>query len=461
MISDSPEYSKIAAEEMSGQLTSVLVQSCLSFKKVELPNRVVRMAQHCLLDWAAVTLGGISDPLADIVTETVCSESEGGSCTLVGSARRGSQMQAALVNGTISHALDYDDVNSRMHGHPTVAVLPAVLAVAEAEGASGADLIRAFVGGYQIAGQLGAAMGETHYLRGFHATSTIGSIAAAAGCAILLKLNKHQIETALALAATQSAGLKANFGTMAKPLHAGKAASNGVLAARLAQKGFSARSNIFERDQGFGLTMSDDFSPNLAIGPDWEIEGNLFKYHAACYLTHSSIEALLKLRAREKIDPKDVACVRLHVPEGHRKVCDLPDPQTGLDVKFSIRHLAALALYGENTSSLSLFSESTARDPKFGALREKVELVHDDIPRVRYEVKVVVETSDGRILVAHHDVGEPASDLDAQEKALRAKTDALVDPVLGAGAGFALFKAVAALPAAGSVADYLNATNPN
>mgnify|MGYP003665443578 CR=1 FL=1 len=442
MISDSQEYSKIAAEEMSGQLTSALVQSCLSFKTVELPNRVVRMAQHCLLDWAAVTLGGISDPLADIITETVCSESEGGSCTLVGSTRRGSQMQAALVNGTISHALDYDDVNSRMHGHPTVAILPAVLAVAEAEGASGADLIRAFVGG-------------------FHATSTIGSIAAAAGCAVLLKLNKHQTETALALAATQSAGLKANFGTMAKPLHAGKAASNGVLAARLAQKGFSARTNIFERDQGFGLTMSDDFSPGLAIGPDWEIEDNLFKYHAACYLTHSSIEALLKLRTREKIDPKDVAAVRLHVPEGHRKVCDLLDPQTALDVKFSIRHLAALALYGENTSSLALFSEDTARDPKLGALREKVELVHDGIPRVRYEVQAVVQTSDGRIMVAHHDVGEPARDLDAQEKALRAKTNALVDPILGAGAGIALFTAVSALPAAGSVADYLNATKPN
>jgi len=449
------------ANNKAKPLTSLLVQSCLSAMDTELPFKVVQMAQHCLIDWAAVTLGGTRDPLANIITETACFENEGGSCTLVGSTRRASQMQAALVNGTISHALDYDDVNSRMHGHPTVAILPAILAIAEVEGASGADLVRAFVGGYQIAGKLGAAMGETHYLRGFHATSTVGSIAAAAGCAILLKLDRRQIENAIALAATQSAGLKANFGTMAKPLHAGKAASNGVLAVRLAQKGFSARNEILERDQGFGLTMSDDFSPSLAMGPDWEIEDNLFKYHAACFLTHSSIEALLKLSAREKINPKDVIAVQLHVPEGHRKVCDLRDPQTGLDVKFSIRHLAALALYGANTSSLALFTEETARDSKLCALRERVDLVHDDVARIRYEVQVVVELSNGRIVTAHHDVGEPARDLNIQEKALRSKADTLIDPVLGIGAGAALFAAVSALPTAVSVADYLKATTPN
>jgi len=449
------------AEDMKDGLTSQLVHSCISLHTKELPERITRMAQHCLLDWAAVTLGGTADPLAKIITETACEESESGSCTLVGSTRRASQVQGALVNGTISHALDYDDVNSRMHGHPTVAIAPAVLAVAEVEGASGADLIRAFVGGYQIAGQLGAAMGGTHYLRGFHATSTVGSVAAAAGCAILLKLDEQQTEVALALAATQSAGLKANFGTMAKPLHAGKAASNGVLAARLAQKGFTARTEIIERDQGFGLTMSDDFSPSLATGPEWEIEDNLFKYHAACYLTHSSIEALRKLRVREEINPDDVIAVRLHVPEGHLKVCDLRNPQTGLDVKFSIRHLAALALHGADTSSLELFTEDVARDPELGTLRDRVELVHDGIERVRYEVCAVVDLSDGRSVMAHHDVGVPAKDLDAQEQALLAKANVLVDPVLGAGAGAALFKAVLALPMAESVTDYLKATTPN
>ena len=448
-------------QQNTAPLTEVIVATCDWARSVDLPDHVVRIAQHCLLDWAAVTVGGLRDPLSAIITETACEDSEGGPCTLVGQRGKATQLQAALVNGTISHALDYDDVNSRMHGHPTVAVAPAVLAVAEAGGHSGKDLIRAFVGGYQVAGQLGAAMGELHYRRGFHATGTIGAVAAAAGCAILMGLDSEQTRNALALAATQSAGLKANFGTMAKPLHAGKAAQNGVLAARLAQKGFTARDGIFERDQGFGPTMSDDFSPELAAaGPDWEIENNLFKYHAACYLTHSSIEALRQLQAKTPVDPANVTAVRLHVPEGHTKVCDVRVPKTGLDVKFSIRHLAALALNGANTASLDLYSDTTAQNPDLGTLRRKVELVHDAVARPRYEVDVVVETSDGQTLTSAYDVGTPASDLDMQENALRLKAASLVDPVLGDGAASKLFAAVDALPSAPSVADYLAATTP-
>ncbi|WP_407495827.1 MmgE/PrpD family protein [Pseudooceanicola sp. MF1-13] len=448
----------VSTQESPTSLTEVIGATCDRFRTVQLPDHIVRIAQHCLLDWAAVTVGGLRDPLAAIITETACEDSIGGPCTLVGQTGRVTQLQAALVNGTISHALDYDDVNSRMHGHPTVAVASAVLAVAEAGGHSGADLIRAFVGGYQVAGQLGAAMGELHYRRGFHATGTIGAVAAAAGCAILMGLTPEQTRNALGLAASQSAGLKANFGTMAKPLHAGKAAQNGVLAARLAQKGFTSRDGIFERDQGFGPTMSDDFSPELANGPEWEIEDNLFKYHAACYLTHSSIEALRQLQAKTPVDPETVSAVRLHVPEGHSKVCDVRDPKTGLDVKFSIRHLAALALNGANTASLDLYSDVTAQNADLGTLRKKVELVHDNVVRPRYQVDVVVETTDGRKLKSAYDVGTPATDLDMQEKALRLKASSLMDPVLGDGAADTLFQAVDALPTAPDLSAYFAAT---
>lgn len=440
-------------------LTAHLADTCLALHQSALPGHVLRLARHCLLDWAAVTIAGTKEPLAGIMARTLASgEAAAGACSLAGSAGRASEFQAALLNGTVSHALDFDDVNERMLGHPTVAIAPAVLAVAEREGLSGDALLRAFVGGYQVAARLGAAMGESHYARGFHATATVGAVGAAAGCSILLRLDERQTRIALSLAATQAGGLKANFGTMAKPLHAGKAAANGVLAARLAQQGFTAREDALEHDQGFGSAMSDDFQPGRAFAadaPEWEIEDNLFKFHAACYLTHSSIEALRQLRSRERIEPDEVAAVRLDVPAGHRKVCDIVTPRSGLDVKFSIRHLAALALYGENTSALSLYSAQTAHDERYVALREKVTLVHE-VASSGFGATVAVDLADGRTVVAHHDVGQPLRDLDAQERALLEKAHSLVVPVLGPDAAKRLFAAIDALETSGSVTDVMS-----
>lgn len=398
------------------ELTAYLGSICIEMHEADLPVGILRLARHCFLDWAAVTIAGAREPLSGILASALVPEAGNGACSIAGTARRSSEVEAALVNGTLGHALDFDDVNARMHGHPSVAVLPAIMAMAETDAKNGSDALRAFVGGYQVASRLGAA-----------------------------------------LAATQAGGLKASFGTMAKPLHAGKAASNGVLAARLAQHGFTARADTLEHDQGLGAAMSDDFQPARAVteAPEWEIEDNLFKYHAACYLTHSSIEALCRLSAREGIAPKDVLAVRLHIPPGHRKVCDIAEPRTGLDIKFSIRHLAALALYGENTAALELYSEAAATDTRFSALRAKVSLVDDnDLPG--FAARVAVDLADGRTCVAQHDVGKPGRDLDAQEGALRQKAATLVTPILGPDATDKLFSAVDALEAADSVADYMS-----
>ena len=438
-------------------LTAYLGDICVAMHDADLPLGVLRLARHCFLDWAAVTIAGAREPLSGIIGAALAPEAQGGVCSLAGAGRRCGASEAALINGTLGHALDFDDVNARMQGHPSVALMPAIMAIAEANGRSGGDALRAFVGGYQVASRLGAALGGSHYARGFHATATVGSVAAAAGCAILLRLDSEQTRIALALAATQAGGLKASFGTMAKPLHAGKAAANGVLAVRLAQHGFSARADTLEHGQGLGAAMSDDFQPERAASaaPEWEIEDNLFKYHASCYLTHSSIEALSRLVARDGISPEDVSGVRIHVPAGHRKVCDILHPRTGLDIKFSIRHLAALALYGENTAALPLYSEATANDPRYTALRSKVTVV-DDPGQPGFGARVCVDMTDGRSCVAEHDVGAPVRDLDVQEKMLRQKAATLVTPILGAAAAEQLFAAVDALETAGSVADYMS-----
>lgn len=458
-----------SAEDQKTGFTRAAADWVASSDKLEMPDPILRLAQQCLFDWFAVTIAGTNEDLAPLITATATEgEVVRNGTALFGQRVRATEQRAALINGTIGHALDFDDVNLRMHGHPTVPIAPALLAVAEQENLSGDAVLRAFVVAYQIAGRLGHAMGDTHYGRGFHATGTIGTVAAAAGCAALLKLDADRTEAALSLAATQASGLKAMFGTMAKPFHAGNAAANGVMAVRLAKSGFTARPGGLERAQGFGTTMSDDsrfsgedFRSTPLGAPEWEITGNLFKYHAACYLTHSTIEALARLRERRAIDPSEVETIALHVPESHRSVCDVTEPKTGLDIKFSIRHLAALALTGANTADLSLYSEATATNAHLSALRSRTRLVTDDMTSAdRYGTKVVVSLKDGTTLEASWDVSTPVNDLDAQEAALRTKAVTLVDPKLGSGAANRLLAAIGRLPESSDLKDLLGAVTP-
>jgi 2-methylcitrate dehydratase PrpD len=428
-------------------VTADLTRICLQARGTEIPPHCIRLAQQCLLDWLSVAIAGSPETGPAILRTVLQGEAAGAPASIVGGAHRASERDAALINGTMGHALDFDDVNLRMHGHPTAPIAPALLAIGEVENLPGDTVLRAFIGAYQVAGRLGAAMGETHYAGGFHATATVGAVAAAAGCAIALNLDAAETETALGLAATQGAGLKAMFGTMAKPFHAGRAAEAGVLSARLAAAGFTARAGSIDHPQGFGAALSDDYDP-ARPGPEWEIERNLFKYHAACYLTHSTIEAIGDLRRREPVDPGDVERIELHVPASHRSVCDVLEPASGLDVKFSIRHLAAMALCGMDTADLGLYSAEIARDARLSRLRARVEICPADAGR--YGARVAVRTRSGTLHEAEWDVSQPENDLDRQEEKLRAKSRAIVDPVLGQGASDRLWFAVAALADGGS-----------
>lgn len=458
---------KTAADQTIG-FTQAAATWVSGAHELVIPAPVLRLAEQCFFDWFAVTIAGTSEELTPLISAAATEgESASNGVALIGQQGSATEQRAALINGTVSHALDFDDVNLRMHGHPTVTIAPALLAMAERENLSGTAVLRAFVVAYQVAGRLGHAMGDTHYGRGFHATGTIGAVAAAAGCAVLLRLNRDQTETALGLAATQASGLKAMFGTMAKPFHAGNAAANGIMAARLAQRGFTARQGGLEHAQGFGPVMSDDsrffaedFEHTSSGAPDWEITGNLFKYHAACYLTHSTIEALARLRQRRQIDLSEVESIALYVPESHRSVCDVTEPKTGLDIKFSIRHLAALALTGANTADLSLYSEATAKDAHLSALRARTHLVTGGVAADSYGSKVVVSFKNGMAIEASWDVSTPVSDLDAQEAALRSKAITLIDPKLGNGAADRLLAAIGGLSAATNLSDLLKAATP-
>jgi 2-methylcitrate dehydratase PrpD len=414
-------------------VTAELAERASAVRYAELHEDIRRLARQCLLDWLAVTLAGSGEELSRILADQAIEDGGKPAATLVGRAEKTSAQQAALVNGAASHALDYDDVNQAMGGHPSVPIVPALLALGEHRDASGADFIAAFVAGYETECRVGALVLPDHYARGFHSTATVGSFGAAAACAHLLGLDAEKTAIALGIAATQAAGLKSMFGTMCKPLHAGKAAQNGLLAALLAARGFTSRADALECAQGFAATQSSDFHPERALAEvpgGYHLRNNLFKYHAACYLTHAPIECAKKLRREHAIDPSAVRQVALEVDAGASKVCNILAPKTGLEAKFSLRLTTAMALAGVDTARLEVFSEDNARNPALAALRDKVNVEFlPNWPHTRAELEVTL--ADGRVLQAAHDSGVPEADLEQQGRRLEQKFASLAEPVLG------------------------------
>jgi 2-methylcitrate dehydratase PrpD len=415
-------------------LTRILAAQASAVTYDSLPEPVRALARQCVLDYYGVALAGADDPLVDILLAELDEAGGAAQASVIGHKARLPALSAALVNGAAGHALDYDDVNLAMPGHPSVAILPGLLALAEQRQSSGREVVAAFVAGYETACRIGSALRPGHYDRGFHATGTVGCLGAAAACARLLGLDAEVTARALGIAGTQAAGLKSQFGTMCKPFHAGKASQNGLLAARLAARGFSSRPDLVECEQGFALTHGPDFHPEAALGEPpngFHIFANLFKYHAACYLTHGPIECARGLREQHGVEPEQVARLTLSLDRSCDRVCNIPAPSDGLEAKFSLRQTVAMALSGIDTASLAAYSAATATEPGLVRLREKLVLdFHDNWPQAAAELEVTL--SDGRLLRASHDAGIPSADIAAQGERLAAKFDALAGPALGA-----------------------------
>jgi 2-methylcitrate dehydratase PrpD len=433
----------------AANLTRTLAKQAAAITYDALPEPVRELARQCVLDYYGVALAGADDPLVAILLDEVSEAGGAAQAGIIGRKARLPVLSAALVNGAIGHALDYDDVNLAMPGHPSVAILPGLLALAELRHSSGRDVIAAFVAGYETCCRVGMAMRPGHYGRGFHATGTVGAFGAAAACAHLLGLDADATAQALGIAGTQASGLKSQFGTMCKPFHAGKAAQNGLLAARLAARGFSSRPDLLECEQGFAATHAPDFHPEKALAepPDgFYVLANLFKYHAACYMTHAPIECGRQLREAQGVMPDDIAGITLSVHRGSSRICNIPAPTDGLEAKFSLRQTVAMALAGVDTASLGGYSVATATDPALMRLRERVELdFRDDLPEAGAEMAVTLRG--GRIVRATHDAGIAMSDIAAQGERLAAKFDALASPVLGAARARELREVVSGLDA--------------
>ena len=425
---------KMSENRTQADLTRALAERAIALRYDELPAPVRELAGQCILDYLGVALAAAQDPLVQILLDEMVEAGGSPQSSIIGHSARLPMLSAALVNGSAAHALDYDDVNMAMPGHPSVAILPGLLALAELKGSSGREVVTAFVAGYETACRIGAALQPGHYNFGFHSTGTVGTFGAAAACAWLLGLDAEAAATALGIAGTQAAGLKSQFGTMCKPFHAGKAAQNGLLAARLAQRGFSSRTDIVECSQGFALTHGPDFVPNAALATPaagFHLLANLFKYHAACYFTHAPIECARRLRVEHRLTPDMIAGIALRLDTSCDRVCNIPVPVDGLQSKFSLRQTVAMALAGVDTASLGAYSAENARDPGLIRLRDRVRFDwQNNWPQTFCELEL--ELVDGRCLTARHDAGVPADDIAEQGARLAAKFDGLVAPVLGA-----------------------------
>ncbi len=400
------------------------------------PADARKLVRHCLLDWIAVTLAGAQEPVTHMLAEEAREQGGFPQATVVGHGFAASSRQAALINGAASHALDFDDVNMTFTGHPSVVLVPALLALAETRGASGAEFMTAFVAGYETLCRIGAAVSPGHYALGFHSTGTIGTFGAAAACARLLQLDAGDTADALGIAATQAAGLKAMFGTMCKPLHAGKASADGMMAAQLAARGFTCRSDAIEAVQGFAATHGPDFDPAAGLREPARglyLRDNLFKYHAACYGTHAAIEAARYLRERHGLDESQVRRATVHTAASSEGVCNIPLPRTGLEAKFSLRHVVAMAIAGIDTANMASYSDESTNDPALTELRDRVHVELFRECNALTQAEVVIETVDGSILRRRHDCGIAATDLDAQGARLKNKFRAIAHPLLDQG----------------------------
>jgi 2-methylcitrate dehydratase PrpD len=448
----------------SAGLTKSIATSATDFHFDKLRPEVIVRARHCLLDWLGTTVAGSQEPagrMAQAIAQSECDGATGS--TIVGTTLRSGPQSTALANGTAAHALDYDDSNFWMAGHPSAPVVSAALALAEAREISTEHVLEAIVAGHEVAARVGRAVGIAHYLAGWHATGTIGTFAAAAAAGRVLGLDPDQMEQAFGLAATQAAGLKVSFGTMAKPLHAGRAAASGILAALLAEQGFTAGHDAIEAHQGFADTQTTDFDPDRAdreMGDRLGIEQTVYKKYACCGGTHGSINALSRLVGDRSFTSDEVDNVRVQVSRQMFDICCIPEPVSGIEGKFSIRHVASLVLAGRSTGP-SGFTDTAVSDPGLLALRARV-AVAESGRDAGQETRVTLRLTDGSEVTADSDARVPATDseLDSQWTVLCRKFVDLAEPVLGKDATGTLVDNVHSLGRGGSVADLLSPTRP-
>ena len=386
----------------------------------DIPTEVVGLARGFILDGLGVALAGSTDECARILQAHVRQIGGREEVTLLGTGLSASVPKAALANGVAGHAMDYDDTQlstskEAVYGlltHPTTPVLAAVLATGEKEKIRGKDFLLAYILGVEVECRIADAINPHHYQSGFHSTATMGGFGAAMAVGKILALKEEALIRTLGIAASMASGLRENFGTMTKPLHAGRAAENGVTAALLARDGFTAALNILEARRGFYNAMAGGYDQSKIAGrlgrPYFMQEpGISIKPYPSGSLSHPAQDLILDLVKEHDLHAEDIESIEVGTNSNVPNALIYPMPKTALEAKFSIPFCMAIAVL-ERKAGIAQFKDRKVRDPKVVQLMKRVSLYVDgELESLGYDQvrsRIRIKLKNGKMIEGRYDV---------------------------------------------------------
>lgn len=384
--------SEYGAADLNLGITEKLAGYLADLQFEDLPGDVIHECRRGILDWLGCALAGSEHATLDTLTGVLGTISPNGGSTVIGRKMKLGLLEAAIANGQMGHVLDYDDTHLGGGGvHTSGPVMASILPLGESRRVSGKDFMVAYVAGFEAATRTGCGM-PNHHDGGWHLTGTIGTVGAGAGCGRLLGLTGTQMVHAFGIAATQSAGMQQNRGTMCKSFHPGKAASNGILAATLAEGGFDSTGEILEGKKGFCRIYSvvtDEAAILAKLGESFAVTGNGYKPYACGVVLHPIIDSAIALGQESAIAPSDVARLEITANIKAVTITGVSDPKSGLKSKFSIGHASAVSFIDGNAGRPQ-FSDERALAQDVVVLREKVSVTVDENFRIDQAAAMVV-----------------------------------------------------------------------
>ncbi|MBO42761.1 MAG: 2-methylcitrate dehydratase [Rhodospirillaceae bacterium] len=411
-------------------ISAAIVDFVVTVDRRSYEDEILDLAKRCLVDWVGVSVGGTVEALDPVIRGAAVAIPSQGKARVLMEGKMAPAI-AGLINGTLGHALDYDDTHPDCLGHISTPCWATVIALAQELDRSEIEALSAFITGYEVAGALFApGMGPAIQVRGFHPTSVFGRFAACAAASVLLRLNSDQVQNAFGLMATTAAGLIGSLGTMSKPFHAGKAAMDGILSAQLAAHGFEAKTDLLDNDPGLASTFVQDKSisfPTPNLTPGHQLKRNAFKPYACCKGTHPTLDAARSLAS--EVGDGAVDKIMLTVNPMHKRIAGKQNPTSPLSAKFSVSYCAAIGLAGFNGLPGD-FAASRMADKHVMDLESRVTIKTDEAIG-HNQVEISVAMADGRTLEARTECakGNPDNPFDWND--IETKFSGVTEPVLG------------------------------
>jgi len=377
-------------------VTETLAEFVVESRLEDIPSDVYKESLRALVNYMGCAIGGAAEPALNIAIDALLPYAREGTTGILGRSETCDPLYAALFNGIGSHVHEYDDTLPKNYIHPSIPVASALFAYAGANAVPGREFVQAFILGFEIESRIGNAVYPAHYEAGWHITSTTGVLGAAAAIGKLLGLDRRRMIWALGIAATQAAGIREMFGSMAKSFQPGRAAQNGYTSALLAQRDFTAGERVLEGPRGFAAVTASTYDLDKALerlGEHFELRDNAYKPYACGLVVHPTIDACSQIRTQYRLDPEQVESVELKVAPLVLDLCNKKELRRALESKYSIYHAAAIGL-ARGKGGLREFTDEAIADPTLARLRSVTTALGDDAV-TEDQVDVTVRLSSG------------------------------------------------------------------